>query len=302
VNNFFKYRPALLRGLIVQGVAIFILVVVSLWGFWQLTRAQVGPVFLIYLLLFLLGFSLVTALVYCAYALWQAEYTLEREGLHLKWGLRMEDIPMASVDWVRTKADLGYKPPLPWLRLPGAVLGVRRLPDGKHLEYFAAETHHLVFIAAQDQVFAITPENPKHFLETFGQLMEMGTLTHQPIRSVYPGLLIRRVWLDHIGRYLILGGLFFSFILLVSVSFVIPTTDTISLRFDVTGAPLEQIPSVQLMLFPVLNTAFFIVDFLLGLFLYRNYEDRQLAYLLWGSSVLTGILFVGALLFITQAG
>jgi hypothetical protein len=267
-----------------------------------MTRAQVGPVFFLYLMLFLLGFCLVTILVYCTYALWRAAYTLEREAVHLKWGLRIEDIPMASIEWVRTEADLGYKPPLPRLRWPGAVLGVRLLPDGKHLEYFAADTRHLVFVACQNRVFAITPENPKKFLETFGQLMEMGTLTQQPTRSVYPALLIRRVWSDHLARYFILGGLALSLVLLASVSFIIPTTSIISLSFDVAGRPLEYVPSVQLMVLPVLNTSFFFGDFLIGLFLYRKYEYQQLAYLLWGSSVLTGILFLGALLFIIRTG
>jgi hypothetical protein len=90
--------------------------------------------------------------------------------------------------------------------------------------------------------------------------------------------------------------------LLALVSFIIPTTPTISLRFDVNGTPLEYVPSVQLMVLPVLNTSFFIGDFLIGLFLYRKYENQQLAYLLWGSSVLTGILFLGALMFISRTG
>lgn len=296
------FRPPFLRGLIIQGAGILILVGLSLWGFLLMTQAQVGPVFLLYLLLFLLGLSAATFLIYCAYALWRAGYSLEREAVHLKWGLRIEDIPMSAIEWVRTEVDLGYPLLLPWLRLPGAVLGARRLPDGKHLEYFAVHTRRLVFIGTQKQVYAISPEDPKRFLDIFGQLMEMGSLSQQPARSVYPAVLIRLVWSDRIARYLILAGFVLSLLLLLLVSFIIPTTAMISLRFDATGAPLEYIPSVQLMLLPVLNTSFFIGDLLLGLFFYRKFENQLLAYLLWGSSVFTGILFLGALLFIIQTG
>jgi hypothetical protein len=302
VEDLYMFRPPLLRGLIVQGMAILLLAGVSVGGFWQMTQAQVGPTFIFYLLLVLVGLSLAAVLVYCAYALYRADYSLERESVHLKWGLRIEDIPMASIEWVRTEADLDFSPPLPWLRWPGAVVGTRRLPDGNRLEYFAASTRHLVFIATKNQVFAISPDDPKRFLGLLGELMEMGSLTQPLARSVYPTLLVWRVWSDRMARYLILGGLALSLVLLVLVSFLIPSTPTISLRVDPTGAPLERIPSVQLMLLPVLNTSFFLGDFLLGLFFYRKYENQLIAYLLWGSSIFTGLLFLGALLFIMRTG
>jgi len=283
-------------------MAIILLVGISAWGLWQMTQAEVGPTFLFYLLLVLTGLSLVTVLVYCAYALYRAEYSLEREAVHLKWGLRVEDIPISSIEWVRVETDLEFSAPLPWFRWPGAVLGVRNLPDGNRLEFFAANTRHLVFIATQKRVFAISPDEPKRFLEIFGQLMEMGSLTRPPERSIYPTLLIWRIWLDQTARYLVLGGLALSLILLVFVSFAIPATPTVSLRMAPGGAPLEQVPSVQLMLLPVLNTSFFLGDFILGMFFYRKYENQLLAYLLWGSSVFTGLLFLAALFFIMRVG
>lgn len=268
----------------------------------MLTQAQVGPNFLLYLLIVLLSFSLAVILAYYTYALWRADYSLEREAVHLKWGLRIEDIPMASIEWVRTAADMDFLPPLPWLRWPGAVVGTRQLPDGNRLEYFSASSRHLIFIATENKVFAISPDNPKRFLELFGELMEMGSLANLPGHSSYPALLIWRVWADPLARYFILGGLVLSLILLGLVSFAIPSNPTISLRVDPAGQPLEQIPSVQLMLLPVLNTSFFLSDLLLGLFFYRKYENKPLAYLVWGSGVVTGGLFIGALMFILRTG
>jgi len=54
-------------------------------------------------------------------------------------------------------------------------------------------------------------------------------------------------------------------------------------------------------LLPVLNTFFFITDLLLGFFFYRREDTRSLSYLMWASSALTSILFMGAVYFILQA-
>jgi hypothetical protein len=56
------------------------------------------------------------------------------------------------------------------------------------------------------------------------------------------------------------------------------------------------------MLLPVLNTFIFLADLLLGLFFYRRTEAQPLAYLLWGSSILTALLFIAAVIFILSAG
>jgi hypothetical protein len=52
----------------------------------------------------------------------------------------------------------------------------------------------------------------------------------------------------------------------------------------------------------VLNAFFFLADMLLGLFFYRRPESQVASYLLWGSGVLTALLFLGAVYFILQAG
>lgn len=59
-------------------------------------------------------------------------------------------------------------------------------------------------------------------------------------------------------------------------------------------------PAVRLFLLPVLNAAFFLGDTLLGLFFYRRVETRLASYLLWGVSVLTAALFLGAVFYILK--
>jgi hypothetical protein len=59
---------------------------------------------------------------------------------------------------------------------------------------------------------------------------------------------------------------------------------------------------VQLLLLPVLNALCLGVDLLGGLFFYRKPESQVFAYVLWGSGVVTSLLFLIAVFFILKAG
>lgn len=272
------------------------------WGLYKATRAEVGPTFLLFLLLTLLAFSLVPVLAYRAYALWKASYTLERDGIRLRWGLREEVIPMDVVRWVRPADEIGFSLPFPRVRWPGAVLGVRRLPDGSQVEFLAAQTRPLVLIAAFGRVFAISPADPDQFLRTYQRLSELGSLTPLPSGSLYPAFLLARVWANKPARNLLLVGLILSLILLVVVSLLVPSRPVISLGFNPDGTPTAPVPSIRMLLLPFLNTFFYLADLLGGLFFYRREGGQDLAFLLWGSGVLTALFFLGALIFILGAG
>jgi hypothetical protein len=63
--------------------------------------------------------ELILLLAYRLYALWTASYSLERDGVHLRWGFRSEDVPIDAVLWVRTDENLGMRLALPFFRWPG---------------------------------------------------------------------------------------------------------------------------------------------------------------------------------------
>src|SRR3989304_4831255 len=70
------YPPPKRRGLIVHGTLFFVLTAVALTGFISLTRAEVGPAFLISLLIALISFIPLPFLAYRAYSLFRADYHL----------------------------------------------------------------------------------------------------------------------------------------------------------------------------------------------------------------------------------
>jgi len=157
-------------------------------------------------------------------------------------------------------------------------------------------------LPAFGRVFAISPADPDEFLRTYQRLSELGSLTPLPARSLYPAFLLARVWASKPARYLLLGGLILSLGLLVVVSLIVPSRPAISLGFNPDGTPTDLVPSVRMLLLPFLNSFFYLADLLAGLFFYRREGGQALAYLLWGSGVLTATFFLGAVIFIQGTG
>ena len=148
----------------------------------------------------MIALPLVPLLIYRLSSLENASYTLERESIRLRWGWRIEMIPMPHVQWVRTAADLGRSLPRPHLRWPGAIYGTRRYPGGRmDIEYMASTTKGLLVIATTERLYAISPANPDNLLMTYQHFTEMGSLLAPPASSVYPTNLIARLITDSIG-------------------------------------------------------------------------------------------------------
>src|SRR5688500_19194936 len=123
------FPPAKRLGLIVHGIIILVLAGISAWGFFNLTLAPVGPAFVSYLLAALLAFAPIPFFGYRAYALLRADYYIDLDSLAVVRGLRVEDIPLTDIEWIRPSSDLSTPLLLPSFRLPVAVIGTRRHPD-----------------------------------------------------------------------------------------------------------------------------------------------------------------------------
>jgi hypothetical protein len=283
--------------LIYHLLALLLLAAGGSLGLLKASQAAVGPVFLLFVLPAVLAVSFGPVLLYGAYSLWAASYTLERDGIRLQWGLRSEDIPMDTVLWVRPEASLREHLPVPWWHLPGAVLGRKTLRDGTPLEFLAARPRNLLLIATSGRVYAISPARPVEFQDAFQTLAELGTISPVASRSVYPVFLFSRIWRDQRALVLILGGLALNLGLLVWVGMSTRTRATIIWQAPTLQAP-EPVPAVRLFLLPVLNGVIFTANTLLGLFFYRRNETQVASYLLWGVGLLTAGLFLAAAYFI----
>jgi hypothetical protein len=296
-----SFYPPYRIGLITQIAAVLLLIIIGALGFWLMVQSPIGLGFLLYLIPLLLALILVPLISYRTYSLWRASYHLERDGIYLRWGLREEIIPMDLVTWVSTEEDLEVNLPRPLFRWPGAILGLRTLADGTSVEYLAAQSNQLIIISAGERLFAISPSNPEEFLSAYHRFAELGSLTPLTAYSAYPANLLRRIWGSPSARYLLLGGIVISILLLVLVSLYIPNLTAVSLRLNQDGTPTEMLPSVYLLLLPVLNGVLLLANTLLGMYLFRWDEQRTLAFLLWGSGLFTAFLFLISAIFIIRA-
>ena len=293
-----EYPPPRQPGIVIHATLIFALAALATFGAWRAFESDVGLALTLFGLLAGAAFIPLPILAYRLYALTQANYTLDRDTLSLYWGLRLERIPVSDVEWVRPIANLTSPLPLPWFRLPGAVLGVRRHPDLGPVEFLAANSKKMLLVATARRVFAISPNNPAAFVQDFQRAIEMGSLAPAPAQSLYPAFVIAQAWESSLARYLWLVGLFLNIGLLIWVSLLIPTLPLVPLGFQPYGGPLELVAAARLILLPIVSVFLFAVGWTAGLYFYRREEQRILAFILWASSALTALLFLLAVLFI----
>ena len=294
-NNLFL--PPRQRGILIHSILIAILSAITIWGVLGVSGADVGPTFMVYILLTLTAALPLPVIGYRLYALLRASYTLERETLRLYWGLRVEEIPLSDIEWIRPATDLTIPLRLPRFRLPGSVLGLRRHPDLGAVEFLASDTKELLLVATAKRVFAISPKDARRFAREFQLATELGSLTPVQAHSTYPSFIVAEAWKSLLTRYLWISGLLLNVGLLAWTSFLIPSLQSIPLGFDVNGLPQGPFPAVQLMLLPLISASLFVVGFILGLYFYRWEEQRVLAFIIWISGTVTSILFLIAVLF-----
>ena len=294
------FPPAKRTGVTAHVIMIVALAATSAWGFWNLSSLQVGLSYVIYLLIALMAFVPIPFLGYRAYALLKADYYIDRDSLAILWGLRIEDIPLTDIEWVRPASDLTTPLSLPRFRMPGAVLGRRRHPDLGAVEFIASSAKNLILIATSRHVFAISPRDAASLVRTFARATELGSLTPTEAKSVYPSFVITEAWETPLARFLWISGLLLNLGLVAWVGILIPSLSQVPFGFDPLGVPNAIAPSVQLILLPLISALMFITGILAGLYFYRWEKERPLAYIIWISSALCALLFLMAVLFLVN--
>jgi len=292
------YYPPKRTGTIVHLLLILIFSGGGAWSIWSASNVQVAPQLLPYLALILLFLITVPFLIYRLYALHRSRYSLERGGIQLQWGWRSENIPMNKVKWVHKAKDLEIPPQPPLIRWPGSIIGFRRFLRGPVVEFMASREKGLVIIATEEGYFAISPFQVEDFILSYNSLTELGSISLLTTQSSRPALILTEISDRKPLLWIFLAGAILNITLLIWTLLVIPSREMVSLGFTPGGIPHEPLESVRLILFPIINTTAYLGNLVLGLFLFRNEETRVLAYIIWGGSLLIGIIFHIGMLFI----
>lgn len=293
-----EFPPPRQRGLIVHIMMIVLLSAVSLSLFGLVFQTPIGLLFAIYLLVAIGTFIFLPILGYRAYALTRSNYLLNRDNLRLVWGLRIEEIPLADVEWVRPIGAAISPVRLPFFRLPGGIVGVTRHSEIGKVEFLASESANLLLVATARRVFAISPADPAAFTAAFQRAIEMGSLARAEAHSQYPSFAIVVAWENMLVRYLWLVGAFLNVGILLWVTLIAPGIARVPLGFTAARMPQTPVPGAQLIFLPLLSTLSFVIGWMVGLYLYRHPDQRILAVMIWGSSVVSSVFFLLAIFFI----
>lgn len=298
VEKSYPFYPPRRNGYLFLTGFLVILFSAGIFAVWISIHSQTSLQFVALFIPALLILSAVPIIIYYIYALRNARYLVERDGIRLYWGLRQEDIPITEIQWVHPAEKLETRLPLPLVRLPGAVIGSRKIKQGGEIEYLASRTNNLVVIARIDKAYALSPGSTAEFINAYQRFTEMGSFIPFDPQSVYPSHFLNRVWRSYPARLLIIGGALVCIALLAMVVIGITSGEYIHLRFLTDGTPGEAIPAIRLLLLPLLTTFFFLVDLLAGLYFFLDSRREHIAFLLWGTGLVTAIIFMSGAIFI----
>lgn len=282
----------LLFGLALLSTALFLLA----------SRTPLGPLFLLYLLGAVTAAAPIPVLAYRIYSLSRSGYRIERDGIHLVWGFRVEDIPMSEIEWVEYAEDLIVPLVKPRMIWPGAVVGKTSQEGLGELEFMASEEQEMVMIGTGQRVYVISPGSAGSFVRAYRKYYELGALSQFSAYSNYPSFLFVDIWQNNITRVLLLVTMIFSLALFVWVGLVIPTLETVSLGFSVEGLPLPPVSPGQLFLLPSINILMVAANYLMSLYFFRRSSNHPMVYWLWSVNAVTALLFLLAVFFILNAG
>jgi len=288
-------------GLLLHGAAALLQAAGGGLALWLAIAQAAG---LIFVLLVIAALALLGSLpytIYRIYALLQGGYSMDRDRLRIRWGLRGEDIPLPEIEWVRPADELGYSLPLPFLPLPGAYLGSRTVSGLGVVEFIASSRRKMLLVATPEKVYAVSPKDVSGFMRTFQQAAEMGSLEPVVSQSIQPLAFFQRIWISLPARLLILSGLILTLVLFILVGLAIPTLGGVSLGFDANRQPLEAVPPERLLLLPVLGALVYLMDFSVGLYFFRRDKQRPASYLLWVGGVVTPLLLIIAVIVLISA-
>jgi len=286
-----EFVPVKRQGLLLFSGGLLLNLAALGWLAFQTMLQQERGFFILYLVAAVVVFIPLPIILYRLVSLLRAKYGVDRDGLYIQWGLRTEDIPLAEIEWVRHAGDLPYSLEIPPLSLSGSVVGTKMHADLGRIDFIASDKDGLLLVATRKQVYAISPRDIKGFMNAFNRSAELGSIAPISAKTSRADFLLTSLLRDRTARTLVLAGIILSIALLLMVSFIIPTRQTIPLDFNPASQSMDPTPAEQLLLLPVLSLLMLSADIALGAYLYRKQGFRMAAYLTFASSLILPLSF-----------
>ena len=264
----------------------------------QLGQGLISPLSLVWIGLLLLALPSVLLVINRLYGLVTARYRVDRDGLYVRWGMSYEQIPLALISEVRparepdAASEGDPRSPRIGIWWPGCMVGRSK---GGEVDFFTTTKPLLVVRTTSGRALAISPPDSESFQAAILSATRMGSLEAIPEQSVRADFLVARVWKDRLARSLILAGLLIPLLLLGALVSTAPSLPgLVPFGFGPTGQPTPLAPPGRLLLLPMIAGLIWIADLVLGAWFFGNDSDRPVAYALWGTAIIAGVLLAGA--------
>ena len=293
-----QHKPSLRLGTTVGLVLILVLALLDVGLAVLALTAPVTPLTVLRVALILLNLLVMGLVIHSLICLNHASYTLDRNRIEIRWGGHHEIIPMAQVERIVPGTTLGQVSRFKGLRWPGFWSGQGRVDNVGPVRFFCSTPlERQLVIQTAGLAYAISPENSDRFMSMFAAQRAMGPSEEIRASSTHSGPEDGNWTADTTARWLLgaAGGLNLALYILVTAVWnrlpaAIPLHFAPDGMVDRLGAP------ANLFILVGFGTAAWLLNGLLGSFLYRRPGERTAAYLLWGASVLVQLLLWGALL------
>lgn len=273
-------------------------------GLAQLSQAEISAALLVWATLPIVGIVLTSMAGYRLYGLFTARYLLNRNGLGLRWGQAIEEVPLPEVRLARPseseQAVLRLRRGLRW---PGCVVGTTTVEGLGPVEFFATRgPADTLLVRTPRRTLAISPPDIDAFQRAFVEASRQGVLDPIEPRSERPDLFPARLWADPLARILLVPGIGLVLVLLGFLGLRAGTLpDLVPFGFDTAGVPYPLVPPGRLLLLPLIGGLCWAANLLLGAAFYHQPADKSLAYALWGLTLVVDILLWGAALILVAA-
>ncbi len=277
--------------LLIHLIAIFGLAAIVVFLFIMAAQAELGLSFLLFLFGALIFSVPIPLFLIRLNAFNQSSYIINRDGIRLQWGKRIEEIAIADILWIRKAEDLTVPLKLPWPHWSGAIVGITEHVDGGRIEFMASDKEALLLIGTENQVFAISPEKRENFIRIYHQKIEMGSVSPIEPISEYPSYLFNIFWSSTSAKLFLVVSILLGMGMFLWVGFAVSTRSEVFMGFSSQGFPLGPIPSTQLFLIPALNLILQGTAFLLSTYYHRINPNHTFTYILWISSTVMSVLF-----------
>ena len=288
------FSPPKGKSLAINGVVTAILIAVILFLLISGSMSVQGWLSILFIGVGLLLLIPLALAIYRIITIATTVYSLNRDTLEVKWGLRRELIPMREIAWIHPVSDFETPLPLGFTLVKGSYYGERTVNGlGKTL-FVATAPDQMVLIKLSEAYLVISPEEITSFIESWKQFSQLGSLQQIEPESENLRMLWRRLMDDILAKRLLLGVAISFLVLLVSTAIIV------GLLQQVVWVSMEPVPSPRLFLLPLISLFFNVLNILTGLFLYlQERTSKTVVYLILGWSILINVIMTLAMIFMS---